>query len=214
MKLSITADLHGYLPEIPESDLLIIAGDVLPDDNQEVWVLDQFRKWLIDLPVNKTVFIAGNHDFYFEEKIWQTSSFGKKFFEEIGATYLEDSGCQFGDLKIWGTPWVQNLSGWAFIANDQLAQEKFSMIPNDTDIVISHGPINGIFDRVGLENVGSKILASKIQKISPRVFISGHIHEDGGLIKKVGETTFINAALMNPSYKPTNQVVTLDLEGS
>lgn len=212
MKLSITADLHGYLPEIPESDLLIIAGDVLPDDNQEVWVIDQFRKWLIDLPVKETVFIAGNHDFYFQTESWRSGSFGASFFQEVGATYLEDEGYQFDDFKIWGTPWVQNLTGWAFVAEDHLARERFSMIPSDTDIVISHGPINGIFDRVGRENVGSKILASQIEKISPRLFVSGHIHEDGGSIRDISKTTFVNASLMNPAYKPTNQAITIDLD--
>jgi Icc-related predicted phosphoesterase len=69
-----------------------------------------------------------------------------------------------------------------------------------------------MFDQVGRDNVGSKILASQIEKISPRLFVSGHIHEDGGSIRDVGKTTFVNASLMDPAYKPTNQVITIDID--
>ncbi len=70
MRLAALADLHGYLPRVPASDILLIAGDVCPDDHveaQAAWLDTQFRRWLEGLAVDSVVAIAGNHDFVFQQ---------------------------------------------------------------------------------------------------------------------------------------------------
>src|SRR3954452_2707665 len=97
------SDLHGTLPAIPPCDLLLIAGDICPVTNHGVafqaqWLHREFCDWLKKVPARKTVFIAGNHDFVFEQ--------AKELLpRNWPATYLQDSGIRWEGLNIWGTPW-------------------------------------------------------------------------------------------------------------
>ena len=50
-------------------------------------------------------------------------------------------------------------------------------IPEDTDIVITHGPPYGILDKIyNGQSVGCKILLNVIERVKPKVHIFGHIH--------------------------------------
>ena len=209
MKVIATADLHGDLPDIPECDLLIIAGDVCPVDNhdesyQALWLVAEFRPWLLSQPARQSVFIGGNHDFICEIDGFEVEP------DKFGAVYLEDSGLELDGAKMWGTPWVPHLPNWAF--HDDDARNKFDAIPDDTNIVVSHGPISGVFDEVNGRSVGSSVLASRIQRVAPTVFISGHIHEHGGQHQTFGSTTFINASRMNEKYEPVNDLIEFDFD--
>lgn len=211
MKVIATADLHGDLPEIPECDLLIVAGDVCPIDNhdtsfQALWLVAEFRPWLLSQPAKQTVFIGGNHDFICEIDGFEIEP------DKFGATYLEDSAFELDGVKVWGTPWVPSLPNWAFHATDEQARRRFDAIPSDTNIVVSHGPISGVLDDVNGEQVGSSILASRIQRIAPAIFVSGHIHECGGQWQTLGGTTFINASRMNEKYEPVNDPIEFDFD--
>jgi predicted phosphodiesterase len=71
MKIAITSDFHGNLPDIEKSELLCICGDICPTTNhknvyQEYWLLNKFVPWINNLDVEKVILIAGNHDFWFE----------------------------------------------------------------------------------------------------------------------------------------------------
>lgn len=62
------ADQHGYLPTIEPCDLLLIAGDICPDDfvrpdspDHLHWLDSTFRDWLRGVPAQRIVGIAGNH---------------------------------------------------------------------------------------------------------------------------------------------------------
>ena len=70
MKCVALSDLHGDLPEdIPECDIVIIAGDILPLNIQRdkikstAWLCNEFKNWCNFLKCSKVIFIAGNHDF-------------------------------------------------------------------------------------------------------------------------------------------------------
>ena len=75
MRIVALSDQHGYLPEIPPCDLLIIAGDVCPDrfgpfvamhnpDQQKSWFDRNGRLWLAKAPATHKVLTWGNHDAY------------------------------------------------------------------------------------------------------------------------------------------------------
>ena len=59
------ADLPGNLPgDLPEGDVLVIAGDVCPISDhaipfQEEWLRGAFPEWLASLPHDEIVWIAG-----------------------------------------------------------------------------------------------------------------------------------------------------------
>jgi Icc-related predicted phosphoesterase len=118
-------------------------------------------------------------------------------------------------LKIWGspiTPWFYG-DRWAF--NKHRGEEinnVWNTIPNDTDVIITHGPPAKIRDFIpsSREYVGCSDLLHRIQVIQPKLVCFGHIHEGYGL-HKIDETTFVNASICDANYDPTNKPVKIEL---
>lgn len=186
MKLCLLADLHGDLPEIPDCDLLLLGGDYSPRPASErQWLEFSFRPWLQALKDRgiPVVGVAGNHDF----------AFAKREKPDLPWTYLQDSGCQVGALKIWGSPWQKRFFNWAFNADEDFMKERWELIPKDTDILLLHGPPHGCGDRCGKENTGSPSLWDKILEIQPGLVVCGHIHHGRGEYW-IGNTKVINTA--------------------
>ena len=147
------------------------------------------------------ILIAGNHDFYFERE-------ADEQIEKIipnGIIYLKDTGTTIEGLRIWGspiTPWYFN---WAFNRHrGESIQRHWDLIPNQVDILITHGPVFRTFDtNKKREHVGCKDLFLKVQQVRPKVHICGHIHESYGMIDKTG-IKFINACILNDKYEMVN----------
>ena len=117
--------------------------------------------------------------------------------------------------KIYGTPWTPDLGGWGFSAQrGEDILKHWKKIPSDTDILLTHGPPYGIFDNkihTG-GSVGCEDLLNEVQKrIKPMYHLFGHVHEGYGQ-KKIGETTFINAASVNFMYRAVNKPVVFYLD--
>jgi Icc-related predicted phosphoesterase len=120
-------------------------------------------------------------------------------------------------IKIYGSPWQPWFYDWAFNLprlGTEL-QEKWNMIPEDTDVLITHGPPNGILDLVNNfrqpnRNVGCELLRNKIEELNPTLNVFGHIHEGYGTFNN-GKTTFVNASICTAGYEPTNKPIIIDL---
>jgi Icc-related predicted phosphoesterase len=85
------------------------------------------------------------------------------------------------------------------------ARALWDAIPDDTDIVITHGPPRGILDRaarVGI-GVGCEFLAARIDEICPQLHVFGHIHEAYGRLNG-DKTTYVNASILNLAYEVAN----------
>lgn len=95
--------------------------------------------------------------------------------------------------KIWGSPVTPYFLGMAFNVRPGKDIEKaWQKIPNDTDILITHGPPKGIADN----GIGSEELLKRVNIIKPKIHVYGHAHGSNGM-KTINGTTFINAALVN-----------------
>jgi Icc-related predicted phosphoesterase len=86
------------------------------------------------------------------------------------------------------------------------------LIPDNTDVLITHGPPFGILDKVirGYENVGCKILSTEIARVKPKVHAFGHIHEEFGTLT-VEDTLYINASMLDIRYEYTNKPTVINL---
>jgi Icc-related predicted phosphoesterase len=222
------SDMHGQLPSnVPDADLLIIAGDVTPATDHHVsfqarWLDTTFRRWLESQTAPAIVGIAGNHDFVFQEKPAGFDPHRWKWH------YLEESHIDVAGVRIFGTPWQPWFLEWAFNAprerGEEFLAQIYSRIPEDTDIIVSHGPPRGYGDRVppnlksfnaGL-NVGSVSLLEAIYRVKPRLVVCGHIHSGYGVYTvETGApypTTIANASLLNEGYRMVNKPVVLKLE--
>ena len=91
--------------------------------------------------------------------------------------------------------------------------EKWNKIPNDIDILVTHGPPLGYGDLIkGKFRVGCLELLNTIRyRVKPKYHIFGHIHECHG-VKSDGTTTFINAAICDGSNVPKNPPIVFDLK--
>lgn len=85
------------------------------------------------------------------------------------------------------------------------------MIAPDTDVLITHGPPQGICDQtVRGDLVGCQDLLEAIERIKPKLHVFGHIHEAYGDFKSKS-TTFVNASSCDLGYRAINPPVVFEL---
>src|SRR5271165_6470160 len=149
MKICAISDQHGLFPEIPECDLLLIAGDLCPTMNhaiwfQESWIESTYKTWLKSLPAKDIVFIFGNHDFVGQKS---EAKVRKMFENDKHIHYLQDTSVTIGGLRIWGSPWTLFFFDWAFNLYEDQLREKWEEIPEDTDVILTHSPPLGYGDK-------------------------------------------------------------------
>jgi calcineurin-like phosphoesterase family protein len=216
MIIDCIADLHGNYPILDGGDLLILAGDVLGDDTE--YGFYKLMDWLDEQPYLEKIFIAGNHDNFLQDHD------PRKWYERRNAIYLCDSSTIVGKFKVYGTPWVKSFDGmnphckaFTLDTEEQLA-EKWSLIPEDVDILITHSPPLTILDRNidGLQVGSAGLLAQHItnfKPIIPKLWVWGHIHEAYGQHgpRFWNNTKYVNASLVNFNYKPVNKPVRIVL---
>ena len=214
MKLIFISDTHTRHNEIkiPDGNILIHCGDVSSRGIEREIV--QFLDWFQSLPHEHKIMIPGNHDFLFEVDPTSTQAMTSK----RGIHLLNDSLVEIEGIKFWGspvTPWFHN---WAFNRyRGSDIQSHWNKIPDDIDVLITHGPPAYIDNGLSLvdrgEDVGCQDLYHAIKKrVNPKVNAFGHIHEGYGTHDD-GETIFINCNILNTRYVPTNKPVELDYTG-
>ena len=206
MRLVLISDTHrkhGHLA-LPDGDVLVHAGDATSMGT--VPEIAEWNEWLGRQPHRHKVVIAGNHDWLFE----RDPAIARGLL--TNATYLEDGGVTLEGLRFWGSPWQPRFFRWAFnLDRGAPLREKWERIPAGTDVLITHGPPQGILDRTWHgESVGCEELAPIVARLRPRLHVFGHIHESHGRLDRDG-TTYVNASTCDAREKPTNPPVMVDL---
>jgi Icc-related predicted phosphoesterase len=214
MRIVCLSDTHNCNEQIdvPDGDLLIHSGDATIQGTIEE--VKEFLAWFSSLPHKHKIFVAGNHDWLYETN----NKFARLLTANFNIIYLQDSSTEIGGLKIYGSPWQPRFFDWAFnlMRGEELA-EKWKLIPNDTDILITHGPPNGILDEVPrkywVENTGCEELIKKVEELSKqklKLHIFGHIHCGYGTVEKFG-VKFVNASNCDEAYEPSNPPIIVDI---
>lgn len=206
MRLCFTSDFHGYLPNIEDCQILCICGDIEPVWNHSYeyhanWLNTIFREWCNEIKKRniEIITISGNHSLIYEK--------AKHLIPKLPVYYLENSGIELNGMKIWGSPYSTQFGQWAFMDTDARLQQYWEKIPNDTNILLTHGPAYGILDwsRFGHEHTGSKTLLNKIESLKElKIFHSGHIHSEYGIMK-YNNITCINGSYLDDYYKIKNK---------
>lgn len=213
MRLVCISDTHGDHAGLvlPEGDILIHAGDISAH-GQRAETLG-FMKWLGTRGFAKTVCIAGNHDTFMEQEPMLTQQFA----DDHGVELLNDSGLEWKGLRFWGSPITPRFYNWSFMRDPgEPIQAHWRLIPENTDVLITHGPPYGIMDQVFRpngqgEHTGCPDLLTRVRRVTPKAHIFGHIHEGHGLVKQDG-VTFYNVSTMNEHYKLAHDPVVIDLD--
>jgi len=207
-KIVCIADTHGFHRQIdiPDADILIHAGDI----GIEKWpgALYDFNRWLGELPHPHKVVIPGNHDFWIEKNVQEARQI------LTNCHFLIDQQVIIKGFKIYGSPWQPYFFDWAWnLQRGEQLRRVWAQIPNDTDILVTHGPPYKILDFTphGYLHVGCEDLAKRIREIKPMLHICGHIHYSYG-IESYGPTTYVNASICSESYAPINLPIVIELE--
>ena len=225
MKITLISDTHAKHRQIMTSDryrsntqlldllggdLLLHSGDFMTSGWSKREAIE-FFEWFSERSEYKhKVFIAGNHDRIAQiDPEWMTETLLD--FPDI--TYLEDSTVEIpledGTIKIYGSPWQPWFHNWAFNlprAGSEI-KEKWDAVPEDTDIVLTHGPAQTYLDTSGAPYntplLGCELLKERLELIKPRIHLCGHIH--GGYGHQYnGHTHFFNASILNERYEYAN----------
>ena len=237
--ISDTHNKHKKLDgKLPGGDLLIHSGDIssLGRKHEVEGFVDWFNK--IEGYTHK-IFIAGNHDMSFDreqllrDKLahfegrteWDTEcSDGKpEWLLNLLSTglnpnvfYLENSYVMLDDVKIWGSPYSATFGyNWAFnVDRGYDSNQMWNHIPNDTDIVITHGPIYGYCDKTAntYENVGCVDLYNRLKELNTPLHFSGHIHEGYGYKETYWGGYAFNGCTCNLRYEALNPPITFDYD--
>lgn len=225
MRVIVTADLHGFLPEIPECDLLLIAGDITPVTNHEIhyqrkWLREEFQDWLSWVPAKNIVGIAGNHDFVAQSQ--------PHVMRELEWHYLHNESIEVDGFKIWGSPLSNRFGHWAFMGSEGMLAEVWDTIPSDIDILMTHGPAFEIGDGVKVgsysmakrdwhysydKHVGSTTLRNRLEYQewpNLQLYVFGHIHEGYGRYE-VRDIPALNASYVDDQYNPGNEPLEIEL---
>ena len=148
--------------------------------------------WMWKLPIEHKIFVAGNHDFGIESGL-------VKNFEDYDITYLFNNSVTIDGIKFWGSPFTPNFGQWAFMKARNTINRVWDVIPDDTDIIVTHGPPKGIldisdnYDR-SIEFCGDSALLKRMLKLEPMLVCFGHIHnfedhDNAGVMKVTGKKT-------------------------
>lgn len=222
MRITIISDTHTkhrYCEaDLPGGDLLIHAGDFM-NSGYHQREATEFFDWFSSIKgYDKKIFIAGNHDRLIEnDPTWSTLTIK----DYANLIYLQDEGFALYDtdkdtsVKLWGSPWQPEFCNWAFNLprNGEEMKAKWDAIPEDTDILITHGPPFGHLDIPGGQSirVGCEMLRYRVDEIKPKIHVFGHIHGSAGYYFN-GHTHFINAAILDESYSYSQLPVTFEWE--
>lgn len=218
MKIITISDTHNKHFEISNRflenkdnsiEMIIHAGDISGFGGLNEII--NFLNWFSKLNFKYKIFIPGNHDFYFENSSKEDIKILLSNYSNV--IYLQDSGIEIEGFKIWGsgiTPWFYN---WAFNRRETEIKHHWNMIPLDTEILITHGPIYDYLDKnADGKNTGCIHLLEKVTRLSElKLHVCGHIHEAYGRIEN-DQTTFVNASLLNLRYMMTNEPIIVEIK--
>lgn len=234
--LSDTHGKHGYF-KLEGGDILLHSGDVSSRGSDQE-ILD-FINWFEQQDYTHRVFIPGNHDWSLERNF----AYWKDECDKRGIILLNDSGVTLTgsyvveehstvreggvsieryDIKVWGSPVQPWFHSWAFNRARTEAEAKYKhrwikphwdLIPEDTEILLTHGPPMKILDEVTTvmgtsynppQHVGCEELSKRLAQLHVKLHLFGHIHEGRGF-QYEGETTYVNGSSLDRMYMPADK---------
>ena len=219
--LSDTHERHTCV-DVPPGDVLLLAGDVLAMNRHfstsfSVRKLEGLARWIAGVGAGAfkqgKYLIGGNHDAALEAL---GAVAARKLFDTYGVTYLEDSGATIVakgaaapskapavSLDVWGSPVSRGHS-----ANDAFQSrhdERIRAMPQAAagrhpgtqggGILLTHGPLPD----------------STVERLAPRLHVSGHVHECHGVRRLPGGTVCVNASIMDGRYNPSQVPIVVDI---
>jgi Icc-related predicted phosphoesterase len=200
--ISDTHQLHNKI-KLPEGDVLVHCGDFTNKGTDGA--IKEFLTWFSTQPHEYKVFIAGNHELGLDmgpnraKKLDIIKEFTSK---DPKMTYLENSEVTINGIKFYGSPITPWFFNWAWnVRRGAPIAAAWDLIPDDTQVLLTHGPAYGILDLV-TESYGRDVhqgcqdLKKRIDNLSSlKLHVCGHLHLQGGHKTVVDGKIFVNAVI-------------------
>jgi hypothetical protein len=217
LRVVAVADTHQFHDELvlPAGDVLVSAGDAGRGGDLEE--IEGFLRWFSSQPHRHKIFVPGNHDGCLQDPAILAGL--RAAFADV--VILVDEGCVIDGLRLWGSPWTPTFHDWAFmLPRGALLAERWAWIPDDTDVLITHGPPQRILDDVAAYRFGRDIrddnsdldvddryagcadLRARVRVVRPPLHLFGHIHSQRGVAHDDG-VTFVNCSTNECERPPT-----------
>ena len=206
MKLIMTSDTHGsheyffmgkkHVIEVSSGDVFIHAGDCMAHGSKNEF--EHFVAWMRRLPHKHKIFVPGNHDGFVEAH----TDHCRELTDHAGIDMLIDQRLEIDGVKFWGSPWTPVFRNWYFMKErGEEIRKHWDLIPDDTDVLITHGPPQGVLDRTSYENfyVGCEDLKIAIDRVKPKLNVFGHVHEGRGSYERDG-VAYFNVSCLDSTY--------------
>ena len=201
----LLSDTHGHhrqavFQTTKKYDLLIHAGDFTNYGATDE--VHDFLQWLDLLTQFKDIiYIAGNHD------IGYTSAPCVRLSNGTSLHYLHNSSVCINGVNFYGSPYTPRFFDWDFMYDPSDADDIWSTIPTNTDVLISHGPPHGIMDQcpdhLGKQtHAGCPSLLAAVKRLPAlKLHVFGHIHEGHGMVTQPDGRVSVNAASICESVR-------------
>lgn len=220
MRIVCISDTHCQLDrvDIPEGDVLLHSGDLtyrgsVVETSKELYQLSKHRN-----KFKSIILCEGNHDWLGEK----APTVMDQLCKDNGITLLRDSGVTIDGINFYGSPFQPEFCNWSFnLPRGKPLADKWDMIPENTNVLLTHGPAHGLLDSVerwngmtsemDYESVGCEELLKRIGKLPElKLHVFGHIHSGYGKMKW-GNTQIVNASICTEEYKPTNKPLVIEI---
>ena len=209
MNILHISDTHSYhrLLNIPNDiDMIIHSGDFsnYRDFYKNEPETRDFLKWYSNLNIKYKILIAGNHDAYPAIALQEF----KDLCEYHNIIYLENESVTIEGINIFGSPLQPTFGNWYFQKARHKLDEYWKQIPDNTDILVVHGPPKGILDLSysrdhKLEYCGCNSLRNHIlNRLNLSFCLFGHIHNTDDIINagitklSIKDTIFSNGSVV------------------
>lgn len=209
------SDTHGFHNQLriedDKYDYIFITGDVTnsKDTKKNKEELDSFLSFIVNVKVKKEIImVPGNHDVSIERLNLKNyvESFGVRCL--IHEEYVIENKISNTTFKIFGTPYTPTHGeNWAYMRDRNKLSEYWKDIPDNTDMLLVHGPPKGVLDLSyrqednHIERCGDKSLLNRLNELKQcRYILFGHIHDckdiqNYGVLRR-NRREFINSALV------------------
>jgi Icc-related predicted phosphoesterase len=215
MKIWFISDTHNLHRElvVPDVDVVIHCGDESTHGN--AWMNEpearRFFEWYSELDIATKVFVPGNHSTAVEQGLIRAE-------EYPNVEFLIHDSLELNGLNLFGSPYTPRFHDWAYMKKRTQLDVVWQSVPDEVDILITHGPPKGVLDLTrdieskALVQVGCTALRRHIdERIKPKIHVFGHLHDEKGISNygmfTRGETRFINCSccdlactLLNPGF--------------
>lgn len=212
MTICAISDTHGRHDQLDMSkypaDVLVHAGDWTAGSDLGLDETTNFFTWLGSQPYKHKICIAGNHE-------RQVEAYGaertRRLAETFNVIYLQDSSVSIGKYNFYGSPRSNQFYDWAFMEHEVGLSKSWAKIPEDTHVLLTHGPAYGTLDAVARPtsddpHVGSESLARRKQFLPELLLhVCAHIHEGYGTVGQ--KPINVNASVLNEKYKLVNEPI-------